>query len=80
MAISRAMQAKIDVEAKIAAAKATLIEPETKPTPTFKRSDLADPTFYRANEKDILKAVAEGKVIDDVSHTKHGAERTWAKS
>lgn len=33
---------------------------------TFKRSQLRDPKFYQENRDDILKAQAEGRIIDDL--------------
>lgn len=36
-------------------------------TPTFKRSQLKDSKFYAEHEDDILKASAEGKIIDDLT-------------
>jgi len=35
--------------------------------PTFSRSQLRDSSFYKANEKDILRAAAAGKIIDDIT-------------
>jgi hypothetical protein len=34
--------------------------------PSFKRSQLQDERFYRENEKQILEAVREGRIIDDM--------------
>lgn len=36
-------------------------------TPTFKRSQLLDPKFYKDNRDKILQAQREGKILDDVS-------------
>lgn len=35
----------------------------------FKRSQLRDNAFYKANEKDILAAAAAGKIIDDITQS-----------
>lgn len=35
--------------------------------PTFKRSQLRNSAFYKEHEKDILRAAAAGKIIDDVT-------------
>ncbi len=48
-----------------------IIEPD-KVKPRFKRSDLRDVEFFRANEAAILDAVREGRVIDDVETGKLG--------
>lgn len=34
----------------------------------FKHSQIQDPFFYRENEKEILEAVAQGRVEDDIAH------------
>lgn len=36
-------------------------------TPTFKRSQLSDPKFYKENRDAILQAQREGKIVDDVT-------------
>ena len=36
-------------------------------TPTFKRSQLSDPKFYKDNRDAILQAQREGKIVDDVT-------------
>lgn len=36
-------------------------------TPTFKRSQLSDPKFYKENREAILQAQREGKIVDDVT-------------
>lgn len=36
-------------------------------TPTFKRSQLLDPKFYKENRDKILQAQREGKIVDDVN-------------
>ncbi len=40
--------------------------PVSEQQTTFKRSQLRDPTFYAANKDAILKAAAEGRIVDDV--------------
>ena len=70
------MQMKIDVAAKIAAAK-DLITPDVAPKPTFLRSSLKDSEFYAAHEKEIDAAALDGRVIDDVSIHKHNAGKGW---
>lgn len=39
-------------------------------TKTFKRSQLRDSAFYAENETEILKALREGRIIDDVTPKK----------
>lgn len=34
----------------------------------FKHSQIQDPVFYRENEKEILEAIAQGRVEDDITH------------
>lgn len=36
-------------------------------TPTFKRSQLSDPKFYKDNRDAILQAQREGKIVDDIT-------------
>lgn len=36
-------------------------------TPTFKRSQLSDPKFYKENRDAILQAQREGKIVDDIT-------------
>jgi hypothetical protein len=36
-------------------------------TPYFKRSQLRDSTFYAENKTEIMKAVREGRIIDDIT-------------
>lgn len=38
-------------------------------TPTFKRSQLSDPKFYKENRDAILQAQREGKIVDDVTQS-----------
>lgn len=35
--------------------------------PTFKRSQLKNSAFYKEHEKDILRAAAAGKIVDDIT-------------
>jgi hypothetical protein len=35
--------------------------------PKFMRSDLSNVAFYQANEKAILDAMKDGRIVDDVS-------------
>lgn len=39
----------------------------TNTTPTFKRSQLVDPKFYKENRDAILQAQREGKIVDDIT-------------
>lgn len=39
----------------------------TNTTPTFKRSQLGDPKFYKENRDAILQAQREGKIVDDIT-------------
>lgn len=36
-------------------------------TPTFKRSQLSDPKFYKENRDAILQAQREGRIVDDIT-------------
>jgi hypothetical protein len=47
-----------------------IIRPDSAPRPKFLRSDLANVEFYKANEKAILEAMADGRIVDDVSPNK----------
>jgi hypothetical protein len=56
-----------------------IIRPDETPKPRFLRSSLADVTFYQANEKAILEAMKDGRVVDDVSATKPKWGREFGK-
>jgi hypothetical protein len=43
---------------------------------SFKRSQLKNHEFYKANEKAILLAQARGEIIDDIAPVTWGASRT----
>jgi len=46
------------------------IRPDQTEKPTFRRSDLKDHAFYQAHEREIIEAVRDGRVVDDVTPTK----------
>jgi hypothetical protein len=58
-----------------------IIRPDSTPKPKFLRSDLVNVEFYKANEKAILEAAKDGRVVDDVSEARHGTKEKpkWGK-
>jgi hypothetical protein len=56
-----------------------VIRPDTDLKPRFMRSDLKDPAFYAANEKEILEAARAGRIIDDVTATKPKWGKDWGR-
>ena len=51
-----------------------IIRPDSAPRPKFLRSDLSNVEFYKANEKAILEAAKDGRIVDDVSEARHGTK------
>jgi len=60
-ALARAERA----EAELARYQSKPAPPE--PLPTFTRTQLADVEYFRANKRAILRAVADGRIVEDPS-------------